>query len=167
MFELLTGNDPFYDPKHPEDTEANICLALLPMLKLMFIESIKQLFKLLWNRKSNERIEPIFAVGVCGVLLFGSPTSSFFVDRKEWSSSDLKNDESFKSFCADCKNISESICEDWLKTKRNALFDTFQQSYNNQSELVDIELILEVYFVLKTLSRLFDCLQIFSQMSFP
>ena len=165
LFELLTGGHPFVDPEHPEDTEANIRHAVLPLRNPKFTESTKQLFKLLWNRKPYERIEPIFAVGVCGVLLFGSPTSSFSVDGNEWSSSDLENDESFKSFCADCKNISESICEDWLKTKRNALFDTFQQSYNNQ--LVDIELILEVYFVLKTPSRLFECLQIFSKISYP
>ena len=165
LFELLTGEHPFYDPKHPEDIEANICHGVLPLRNPKFIESTKQLFKLLWNRNSNERIEPKFAVGVCGVLLFGSPSSSFSVDGKEWSSSDLKNDKSFKSFCADCKNISESICENWLHKKRNALFDTFQ-SYNNKP-FVDIEFILEVYFVLKTPSRLFDCLQIFSQMYFP
>ena len=164
LFELLTGEHPFVDSKHPEDTEGNICHGVLPLRKPQLVESTKQLLKLLWNRNSKERIEPKIAVGVCGVLLFGCPSSSFSDDGKEWSSSDLENDQSFKSFCADCKNISESACENWLNTKRNAIFETFE-SYMNKS-VVDIEFILEVYFVLKTPSRLFECLQIFSQISY-
>ena len=171
LFELLTGKDPFVDPEHPNDTEGNICHGALPLRKLQLVESTKQLLKLLWNRNSKERIEPKNAVGVCGVLLFGCPSSSFSDDGKEWSSSDLENEHSFKSFCADCKNISESICENWLNTKRNAMLETFKNNniltkgYVNKS-VVDIKFILEVYFVLKTPSRLFECLQIFSQISY-
>ena len=165
LYEVLTGEHPFVDPEHPEHTETNICFGVLPLGKPQLIESTKQLFKLLWNRNSNERIQPKIAVDVCGVLLFGCPSSSFSVDGKEWSSSDLENDESFKSFCADCKNISESICDNWLNTRRIILFETYE-SYNDKS-IVDIEFILEVFYVLKTPSRLFECLQIFSQISFP
>ena len=163
LFELLTGEHPFVDPKHG-DTAANICHGVLPLRKPQLVESTKQLFKLLWNRNSKERIEPKIAVGVCGVLLFGCPSSSFSDDGKEWSPSELENDDSFKSFCSDCKNISESICENWLNTKRNAMLETFESSENKS--VVDIEFVLEVYFVLKTPSRLFECLQIFSQISY-
>ena len=163
LYEVLTGEHPFIDPKYPNNTEANICYGLLPLGKPRLVESTKQLLKLLWNRNSTERIEPKIAVGVCGVLLFGCPSSTFSDDGKEWSFYDLENDESFKSFCADCKNNSVSNCENWLNAKRRALFETFE--YENQS--VDIYFILEVYFVLKTPSRLFECLQIFSQISFP
>merc|ERR1712000_416773 len=103
-------------------------------------------------------IQPKIAVGVCGVLLFGCPSSSFSVDGKEWSSSDLENNESFKSFCADCKNISESICENWLNRKKFTIFET-SKSFENKS-VVDIKFILELYVVLKTPSRLFESLQI-------
>ena len=165
LFELLTGTHPFVDPKYPEDTEGNICHGVLPLRKPQFVESTKQLLKLLWNRNPRERIQPKIAVGVCGVLLFGCPSSSFSVDGKEWSSSDLENDESFKCFCADCKNISESICENWLNRKKFTIFETFK-SFENKS-VVDIKFILELYVVLKTPSRLFESLQIFSQISFP
>ena len=165
LFELLTGEHPFSDQEHPNDTEANICHGVLPLNKPQFVESTKQLLKLLWNRNSKERIQPKIAVGVCGVLLFGCPSSSFSVDGKEWSSSDLENNESFKSFCADCKNISESICENWLNRKKFTIFETFK-SFENKS-VVDIKFILELYVVLKTPSRLFESLQIFSQISYP
>ena len=165
LFELLTGEHPFVDPKYPEDTEGKICHGVLPLRKPQLVESTKQLLKLLWNRNSKERIQPKIAVGVCGVLLFGCPSSSFSDDGKEWSSSDLENNESFKWFCADCKNISESICENWLNRKKFTIFETFK-SFENKS-VVDIEFILELYVVLKTPSRLFESLQIFSQISFP
>ena len=81
LFEFLTGKHPFLDPKHSEDLDGNICNSVLPLGKAQLIESTKQLFKLLWNRNSNERIEPKIAVGVCGVLLFGCPSSSLLMEK--------------------------------------------------------------------------------------
>ena len=72
FFQLLEGKHPFGDGS---DFKHNICYGRLPLREFdkKHGEGTKQFLELLWNRDPSERLEPIRALGICGLLLWGAP----------------------------------------------------------------------------------------------
>eukprot|EP00339_Tiarina_fusa_P003633 CAMPEP_0117002926 /NCGR_PEP_ID=MMETSP0472-20121206/4421_1 /TAXON_ID=693140 ORGANISM="Tiarina fusus, Strain LIS" /NCGR_SAMPLE_ID=MMETSP0472 /ASSEMBLY_ACC=CAM_ASM_000603 /LENGTH=118 /DNA_ID=CAMNT_0004703413 /DNA_START=274 /DNA_END=630 /DNA_ORIENTATION=+ len=111
-------------------------------------KGFKKLFELIWKRNPDDRIVPKNAIGICGILLWGCPSSQ---NMDGWTQDQLKNE--FELFERDVNHVTETDCEQWQNVQRKEVTELCKE------DCVPIDVLLRMKFLLEfSPKELQDCM---------
>ena len=144
-YELFERHHPFV--RESENLVERICGSELPTLSMPNSFAMNRLLHMMWERNPNKRVLPVFAVRICGMLLWGCPVASA-VDIHRPNTM-----QEFQSLCALLASVTAAKSEKWLMEQRQSFFHhhfNIRRSNCHQTRLLHASELLQLHYLVNT-----------------